>query len=225
MTSEHEEWREIASLPGYEASSLGRIRHDDKILPGTAHGKYRRVCLRSKGSPRKNLLVHRLVCEAFHGPAPVGLDCAHRDGDCSNNRPSNLRWATHRENLRDKWKHQAHAHGVKMSRVVKSDAVAIEIYQRGRAGESASSLAAEFGYSEFTVIRIFDGRAWSRVTGARRTRSRNRKPPGPVQMFERWHLDTLAAKRVYLPSVADIPAALGRRQRAVADLIGRSKWG
>src|SRR3546814_8935831 len=41
---------------------------------------------------RKNFEVHRLVCEAFHGPAPDGQQAAHKDGVRTNCYASNLRW-------------------------------------------------------------------------------------------------------------------------------------
>lgn len=44
--------------------------------------------------------VHRLVCGAYHGPAPTPLHQAdHIDRDRSNNRPTNLRWLSPTENL------------------------------------------------------------------------------------------------------------------------------
>jgi len=47
-----------------------------------------------------NMKVHRLVCEAFHGPAPDGRSVViHLDEDATNNRPENLKWGTQRENL------------------------------------------------------------------------------------------------------------------------------
>jgi hypothetical protein len=48
----------------------------------------------------KNYKVHRLVCEAFHGPAPEGKNIVlHLDEDATNNKPCNLRWGTQKENL------------------------------------------------------------------------------------------------------------------------------
>lgn len=48
----------------------------------------------------KDLYVHRLVCGAFHGPAPTPFhEADHHDRDRSNNRPSNLSWKTKAENL------------------------------------------------------------------------------------------------------------------------------
>jgi len=49
--------------------------------------------------------VHRLVLEAFIGPAPKGTICCHNDGDPTNNRLENLRWDTHSSNTRDAIRH------------------------------------------------------------------------------------------------------------------------
>lgn len=43
--------------------------------------------------------VHRLVCAAFHGPAPFpNAEVDHLDGVKDNNAPNNLRWVTSKEN-------------------------------------------------------------------------------------------------------------------------------
>ena len=48
-----------------------------------------------------NVKVHRMVCEAFHGPAPAGKPYVlHIDENAHNNRPENLKWGTQKENLR-----------------------------------------------------------------------------------------------------------------------------
>lgn len=54
----------------------------------------------SKNGVPANLLVHRLVLSAFR---PIensqDFDVNHLDGDKSNNRPENLEWCTHQENI------------------------------------------------------------------------------------------------------------------------------
>ena len=51
-------------------------------------------------------LIHRLICEAFHGPAPEGKkQVRHLDGNPENNKPENLAWGTGFENWADKKRH------------------------------------------------------------------------------------------------------------------------
>ncbi len=109
------EWRTISSFPDYEASSEGQIR---RRFPGRRQ-KSTRLLAHHPGSTsghlkvhlwvdekNKNLWVHRLVCEAFHGPQPSPAhEVAHWDGDAANNRPGNLRWATTVENQADRVRH------------------------------------------------------------------------------------------------------------------------
>lgn len=48
----------------------------------------------------KNYKIHRLVCEAFNGAQPFeNAVVMHLDENAANNRPSNLKWGTQKENL------------------------------------------------------------------------------------------------------------------------------
>lgn len=49
--------------------------------------------------------IHQLVCEAWHGPRPEGLETRHLDGDQLNNAPWNLKWGTPSENSQDRTLH------------------------------------------------------------------------------------------------------------------------
>jgi hypothetical protein len=56
-----------------------------------------RFTVQVKGITHK---VHRLIAEAFHGPAPSDNAVAiHIDENAANNRASNIKWGTQRENL------------------------------------------------------------------------------------------------------------------------------
>jgi len=102
-------------VPGYEGlylvSDLGRIRSLPrnttsgrimKLITGTRGYKY--VTLTRDGRQRRRG-VHQVVAAAFIGPCPDGQEILHGDGDPANNRPGNLRYGTHRENMLDKRDH------------------------------------------------------------------------------------------------------------------------
>lgn len=100
-----ERWVAIADFPGYEVSSLGRVRSfrqaadRPRILKTRTSKGYIRVPL-SKDRRQHFRYVHRLVAEAFIGPRPEGMQVHHRDGVRDNNYPSNLCYVTQMENTR-----------------------------------------------------------------------------------------------------------------------------
>lgn len=123
---EEEIWKDIPGYEGlYQASSSGRIRVLDrtvwrgplgycvkkghlltqcKITPrGTS---YYYVHLYKSGK-RRGVSVAVLVCATFNGPKPKSIngstrvDCMHLNGDSFDNRPENLAWGTHLDNMRE----------------------------------------------------------------------------------------------------------------------------
>lgn len=104
-------WMPIPSLPEYLACDDGSVMR----IPYTAPGPLGRGVRVYGGEPRggqlvdgrptivfkgKNYRVSRLVCEAFHGPAPFHRAVVmHLNDDPADNRPENLRWGTQKENL------------------------------------------------------------------------------------------------------------------------------
>ena len=117
---EREEWREVPSIDGVRASSLGRVWLPEvkaKMPNGRVRtyktrpvwGVEEKTATGRSGCPRRRIMrigrlgitvkVHRLVCEAFHGPKPFPEAVVlHLDEDPSNNRASNLRWGSRKEN-------------------------------------------------------------------------------------------------------------------------------
>jgi len=107
----------IPSIDGAYANDFGQIKlpECEAIMPHGGVRKYKTKWV--YGSLRKatptarhsyygtihrgrNYKIHRLVCEAFHGPAPEDKPVViHIDEDSTNNKPSNLRWGTQKENL------------------------------------------------------------------------------------------------------------------------------
>src|SRR3982751_5117101 len=90
---------------GYLVSSSGDITGPKGAVLRTRNlgAGYRAVIVYLPGHVRRMVRVHRMVAEAFHGPAPTPKhEVAHWDGDPANNRAANLRWATSKENKADR---------------------------------------------------------------------------------------------------------------------------
>ena len=111
-----EEWRDIPGYEGqYQASSLGRIRSLDREIlmkNGIKRSLKGHLLTPSRSKTRPYLAtrlgrcvspieVHRLVALTFIGPCPKNCEVLHNNGDPLDNRPENLRYDTHSENLRD----------------------------------------------------------------------------------------------------------------------------
>lgn len=119
------EYRTLDWLPGYRIGSDGSVWSSRSChrLPVGPDG-WRRLAVAVRSTPRdskrrlvpylsialrpqagaklRGFYIHRLVCEAFHGPAPfAGAVVCHADDVCDNNVPENLRWATAKENSAD----------------------------------------------------------------------------------------------------------------------------
>jgi hypothetical protein len=126
MTDAEEVWRPVRGYEGkYEVSDLGRVRsiartvqtstgqrrYAGRILsPGTRTGGHHFVILPARriGFPRRNAAIHQLVLEAFVGARPPGMEACHADDNKANNRLSNLRWDTRRENTLDRVRNGIH---------------------------------------------------------------------------------------------------------------------
>ena len=69
------------------------------ITIGNHHGGYKRISV-SQNNKKKCVFVHQLVCEAFNGKNPNTDDnntVDHIDRNRSNNKATNLRWASRYE--------------------------------------------------------------------------------------------------------------------------------
>lgn len=112
-----EAWRPVAGYETtYEVSSTGRVRSVDRTdaLGRRKSGVMLKLWRDPKGRLHAELqgkrhTVSRLVLEAFVGPAPVGTEGCHNDGNPSNNQLGNLRWGSRSSNTRDAVKHGTNA--------------------------------------------------------------------------------------------------------------------
>jgi len=113
-----ENWKQCKGFEGYyEISDLGRVKTvaresvksngrkcviKERILSQANVKGYKKVTLKCDGV-RKDMRVHRLVVMSFLGE-PSKEMVNHIDGDKTNNKLSNLEWATRSEN-------ELHAYG------------------------------------------------------------------------------------------------------------------
>lgn len=107
MRTSDVQWREVPSVPGYFVSRDGRVysTRSKRELAQRVVRRYMCAAVMVGGKPTGKR-VHRLVCEAFHGPPPEGKPLAlHGDGNPLNNNAGNLRWGSHRENALDRTEH------------------------------------------------------------------------------------------------------------------------
>lgn len=104
------QYKYIEGTDSVYASSDGEIVKFLNGSPGYSYSAsknnagYWRIGLLYKGK-RKHLLVHRMVAMAFHPKKRRCTTVNHIDGDKGNNRPSNLEWMTHTQNVRHAYKH------------------------------------------------------------------------------------------------------------------------
>ena len=163
MTTNSEEWRPIPGYEGrYEVSDFGRVRsfyRRPRILAGSKQDGYILVALCRDGT-RRTCGVHRIVLFAFVGPPPPKHECAHWDGDPSNNRLGNLRWATKKDNIVDSRRLMERPLGSKMpaAKLTEQDIPKI----RGD-GQQMRQIADEYGVSLNTISQIKMNKAWKHV--------------------------------------------------------------
>lgn len=160
------EWRAVVGFEdNYEVSSCGQVRSLSRMKPLAGHidrHGYRRVFL-WVSSVCHTRRVHRLVCEAWHGPCPAGLECAHLDGNPGNNTESNLAWVSRSENMRHRVAHGTVLAGEKHTQAKLSEDDVREMRRLGAAGWHGAKLARAFGISGTQAYKILTGRGWAHV--------------------------------------------------------------
>lgn len=112
--------------------------------------------------------VHRLVLEAFVGPAPAGTEGCHNDGNPQNNALSNLRWDTHAENMLDQVRHGTKAapptfrgETHPMTKLTAGDVLFIRAQPQRRG--LLAEMSRRFGVSDITIKRIRDRQVWTHI--------------------------------------------------------------
>lgn len=160
-----EVWKPIPSYPGYEASSFGAVRSTPAIsksggyyiLSQNLTGSYLGCQLNTKRGR-----VNRLVCEAFHGPAPSPKhEAAHFDNNELNNREDNLEWQTSKQNKENQPGKQQ---GVNNPRAKLTELDIKDIRARRLAGEKLDQIHAKYPHvSRSLIAYTYQGKFWKHV--------------------------------------------------------------
>ena len=169
-------WRDIPGYEGsYQVSSLGRVRSLPRYVPvhNRVHGiMCMRMCpgkiLRQSvcdkaghvsvhlGKKCRGIPVHQLVMQAFHGFPPPGMEAMHLNGDPRDNRPENLRYGTHSENMLDMYRN-GKGHMKLTPEEVRQVRFGLHC------GWTVRELAGAYGVSETCIRRIGQGRRYTWV--------------------------------------------------------------
>ena len=161
-----EEWIDIVGFEGiYYISSLGRVKKVNKIIACSPNKNRHGYCYSNlqHGNKRKNALVHRLVALHFI-PNPLNKRCVnHINFEVSDNKVSNLEWATHKENSAHTVKagRAARTLGEKCGNAVLTLDTVRAIRKELAAGVlSYKKIAEKFGTNYSNVAHISRGSRW-----------------------------------------------------------------
>ena len=173
-----EVWRDIPGYEGsYQVSSLGRVRSLPRMVPvlNSTSGEvaYARPCpgmiLRQAvcdraghvsvhlGKYTRGIPVHQLVMLAFHGAPPPGMEAMHLNGNPRDNRPENLRYGTHSENMIDMYR-------IGKGNLKLTPEEVRQIRFGLYCGWSPRELAEAYGVSSSCIRAIMKGRRYAWVT-------------------------------------------------------------
>ncbi|MBS7698575.1 HNH endonuclease [Chelatococcus sp. YT9] len=168
-------WAPVVGLEGfYEVSDQGRVRGvtrtltDGRVWRGavlaqsTSKSGHKRVRLCRNGR-HLYFSVHRLVIEAFVGPCPPSMECAHNNGDPSDNRVSNLRWDTRKGNHADKSRHGTLLVGEKNALAKLTESDIRRAFSMRRAGALLKDIALELDITSANVSMILRRATWRHV--------------------------------------------------------------
>lgn len=110
-----------------------------------------------KNNIRKQHRVHRLILEAFIGPRPPGFYACHIDDNRTNNKLSNLKWGSPKENGQDAKRNNRMPSGTKVKGAL-SDSLIENIFKLSADGYSAYAISKILKINKRSVLLNLDGK-------------------------------------------------------------------
>lgn len=174
-------WKAVPGYEGlYEASTFGNIRSLDRTVY-TKSGVARRIkgkILKPQSAiddPRlhislcKNytvivIRVHLVIAQTFLGDRPKGMHVCHNNGNCTDNKLSNLRYDTPKENEKDKILHGKAQRGTRCHWHKLNDDQVRQIRELAKQNISPIVISEMFGISRQNVSKIKLGTRWAWLT-------------------------------------------------------------
>jgi hypothetical protein len=159
----------IDGFPGYAVGPSGSVISRRKgswkpMKPILKKHGYMQVVL-SRGDEQHTRLVHRLVLEAFVGPAPSEHECCHDDGNRTNNAISNLRWDTRKNNQSDIERHGTRnaPRGERSGSAKLTEEQVREVFRLRKSGLLQKEIAKRLGVIRQTIGLILSGKNWPHI--------------------------------------------------------------
>lgn len=167
-----ETWKLIPGYPGYEASTLGRIRsikEDDHgwgrkgwvLKPGVTWNGRNVVVLCVTGMPKKSKSVHGLIAATFLGPRPYKYEINHKDGNPLNNAVDNLEYVTSSQNKKHAFAMGLNSLKGERHNQVRLNLIQVRIIRRIGNHITCKAIGEIFGVSESHVWGILKGKTWN----------------------------------------------------------------
>jgi len=213
--------KEIPNWSKYYISTDGELYV--RCKPHIGINGYGLVVL-SNNSKRFSASIHRLVLETYVGPCPAGYQACHNDGDPTNNKLSNLRWDTPKNNIQDQIKHGTRLSGIRVGVAKLTDSKVEQIRELGPR-YSQRRIAAMFGVTKSTITHVLSGVTWRHI------------PTGKVRTRRRTDVSSWAKKKLMTEEVQQIREAYskgitqtelanryGIRQSTVWSIVHRHIW-
>lgn len=173
-------WKDILNKPGYKISNLGRVKSKTRIVVSSYRTRIQKGRILKQWKSRcgyfyvqlqvnkkgKHEQVHRLVAIAFV-PNPLNKSQVnHKDSNKTNNRHTNLEWATHQENMDHGKLHKRFVEGINHPLVKLTNEQVKEIrklYVRRSKIYGSVALGRRFNVTYVTVLSAVYGNTWKHV--------------------------------------------------------------